>query len=60
MHRTDITTKAYPPFRLAYESINGSENKYLYNGKEFKSKMDPGWLDYVWYIFDPQIEKWHA
>jgi RHS repeat-associated protein len=49
----------YYPFGMRQEPINqlGSDNKYLYNGKEMQD--DTEWYDYGWRMYSPDLARWH-
>lgn len=47
----------YYPFGLAFDNqcISGTDNKYLYNGKELQDELNLDWYDYGARFYDPQI-----
>lgn len=50
----------YYPFGMRQEPLQqlGSDNKYLYNGKELQEGLD--WYDYGARMYDPSLGKWHT
>jgi RHS repeat-associated protein len=51
----------YYPFGLRERrSVNGDENKELYNGKELTDAHNLFWYHYGVRYYDPQLGRWHA
>ena len=52
----------YYPFgmRLGLGSTGGSDNKFLYNGKELEAEHGLNWYHYGARYYDPQLGRWHA
>lgn len=53
-----VQSTDYYPFGLTMNTIEGSSNKYLYNGKELQEETD--WLDYGARFYDAQLGRWHV
>lgn len=52
----------YYPFGLAFDNqcISGTDNKYLYNGKELQDELNLDWYDYGARFYDAQIGRFHT
>jgi RHS repeat-associated protein len=50
----------YYPFGMRFEPVTelGTDNKYLYNGKE--EQEDTKWYDYGARMYDPALGRWHV
>ena len=55
-------TSHYYPFgmRITGLSEGSSNNRYLYNDKEFQDDFDLNWYDYGARFYDPEIARWHV
>jgi RHS repeat-associated protein len=54
---------SYYPFGLKLPSmsvINGTENKYTYNGKELVDDFGLNWYHYGARYYDPTLGRWHS
>ncbi len=54
---------SYCPFGLKLPSmsvINGTENKYTYNGKELVDDFGLNWYHYGARYYDPTLGRWHS
>ncbi len=53
----------YYPFGMQLPNLadlSGSNNKYLYNGKELEDDHGLNWYHYGARYYDPQLGRWHA
>jgi RHS repeat-associated protein len=48
----------YPFGMTSGSSSVGTNNKYLYNGKELQDDIDLDWYDYGARFYDPQVGRW--
>jgi RHS repeat-associated protein len=52
----NIQCNNYYPFGAVFSQYSGSDNKYLFNGKELQEETD--WLDYGARMYDASLGRW--
>jgi RHS repeat-associated protein len=54
---------AYYPYGMRMTSLSstsGTDNDYLYNGKQLQTSYDLNWYDYGARFYDPELGRWHV
>jgi RHS repeat-associated protein len=62
-YSTVLQETAYYPYGMRMTSLSstsGTDNDYLYNGKQLQTSYDLNWYDYGARFYDPELGRWHV
>lgn len=62
-YSTVLQQTAYYPYGMRMTSLcstSGTDNDYLYNGKQLQTSYGLNWYDYGARFYDPQLGRWHS